>query len=632
MSSDRRNPKDRSKHSATVVAGTPVLARNHSTAPLGGRRKGISASHCVDVEATPQTVADAGSAAAPLQSSTPTTPGGPVNLLEALTARRAGLWETVVGVGPFQRDRTAVVARPAAPSGEPAPSAAAAQPAASAEPAPSAAQATSAAHAPFGTGPTGTQASVPSPVFPRSRSARRGEAPASAASEAGVESQSPVRVLRRPAPPASESAEARSPARPEAPSREAPSRSEDKAAPQVESGPGLFRKAALDARRGDAPEVDFLAGFKPKGWSVLLLLASLVGLLFLGAALAKVEVNAEAQGMLRAPRGLRPVASVLGGSISEVLVQSGDQVQQGQVVARLEATELRAALVNRERELATTQREVTEADKRDRQIEERASQAMQRRRAALQARVDVNRERLAQRRKQADNYAELVREGGASQDQSLNIREALNAASENVSALSAELAQLDLEIADRARQWQERDTARRSQLARAEASVEEARTILASTEVRAPASGQIESVLATPGNVVEAGGLLGNVVPSGAPRTIVAFVPSRDIAFVTPGASATVEVQSLPISEFGLGKAVVTRVSSDVATPTEVQATLGETLQGTVVRVELELTDSETSAQMEPHLRSGDRVTIRLHRRERRVITLLFDFVRRWVQ
>jgi adhesin transport system membrane fusion protein len=624
MSSDRRNPTDRSKHGATVVAGTPVLARKHSTAPLGGRRKGISASHCVDVEATPEKVADATIAAPNASKSIPTTPGGPVNLFEALTARRAGLWETVVGVGPFKRDRTAVVARPAAPAslpGEPAPSAATAQPAPSVAHAPSAQPEPSVAHAPFGSGPTGTQASVPSPIFPRSRSARSGEAAAATASEAGVDSHSPVRVLRRPAPPASESPEPKSPSRPE-----------NKAEPTVESGPGLFRKAALDARRGDAPEVDFLAGFKPKGWSVLLLLASLVGLLFMGAALAKVEVNAEAQGMLRAPRGLRPVASVLGGSISEVLVQSGDQVQQGQVVARLEATELRAALVNRERELATTQHEVTEADKRDRQIEERASQAMQRRRAALQARVDVNRERLAQRRKQADNYAELVREGGASEDQRLNIREALNAASENVSALSAELAQLDLEIADRARQWQERDTARRSQLARAEASVEEARTILASTEVRAPASGQIESVLATPGNVVEAGGLLGNVVPSGAPRTIVAFVPSRDIAFVTPGASATVEVQSLPISEFGLGKALVTRVSSDVATPTEVQATLGETLQGTVVRVELELTDSETSAQMDPHLRSGDRVTIRLHRRERRVITLLFDFVRRWVQ
>lgn len=622
MSSDRRNPTDRSATNATVVAGTPIFARKTSTAPLGGRRKGISASHCVDVEAKPADVANASDAAPNASKSIPTAPGGAVNVFEALTARRAGLWETVVGVGPFfKRDRTAVVSRPSAPASQPSEPTASAAPG-HAEPAPSADPMR------FGTGPTGTQASVPSPIFPRSRSAHSAEASASTPARSDGEAHSPVRVLRRPAPPPSDRAEARSESKAESKAGAESSTGE----PTADPAPGLFRKAALDARRGDAAEVDFLAGFKPKGWSVLLLLASLVGLLFLGAALAKVEVNAEAQGMLRAPRGLRPVASVLGGSISEVLVQSGDQVQQGQVVARLEATELRAALVTRERELATTQREVTEADKRDRQIEERASQAMQRRRVALQGRVDVNRERLAQRRKQADNYAELVREGGASQDQSLNIKEALNAASENVSALSAELAQLDLEIADRARQWQERDTARRSQLARAEASVEEARTVLASTEVRAPASGQIESVLATPGNVVEAGGLLGNIVPSGAPRTIVAFVPSRDIAFVTPGASATVEVQSLPISEFGLGKALVTRVSSDVATPTEVQATLGETLQGTVVRVELELTDSETSAQMDPHLRSGDRVTIRLHRRERRVITLLFDFVRRWVQ
>jgi hypothetical protein len=35
---------------------------------------------------------------------------------------------------------------------------------------------------------------------------------------------------------------------------------------------------------------------------------------------------------------------------------------------------------------------------------------------------------------------------------------------------------------------------------------------------------------------------------------------------------------------------------------------------------------------MDPHLRSGERVTVRLHRRERRVITLLFDFVRKWME
>jgi len=395
--------------------------------------------------------------------------------------------------------------------------------------------------------------------------------------------------------------------------------------------PGLFRSAAVEARRAAGPEVDFKTGLEPKSWGMLVLLVSLIGLSFGVAAIANVEVTAEAQGTLRAPRGLRPVASVLSGSVAELLVESGDAVEAGQVVARLEATELRAALVNRERELETTRGDVSDASRRDREMEERAALAMQRRRAALQGRIEINGQRLAARRQQSDNYEILAREGSASQTESLNMKESLQQAAESVSALSAEVALLDLELADRARQWQERESTRKAQLSRAEANAEEARSLLASTEIHAPAAGQIESLLVSPGSVVEAGGLLGNVVPRGAPRIIVAFVPSREIAFVTPGSAATVEVQSLSISEFGLAQARVTRVSSDVATPAEVQAALGEPLSGSVVRVELELTESEASARMDGHLRSGERVTTRLHRRQRRVLTLLFDFVRKWL-
>ena len=230
------------------------------------------------------------------------------------------------------------------------------------------------------------------------------------------------------------------------------------------------------------------------------------------------------------------------------------------------------------------------------------------------------------------NYDQLVREGGASQVERLSAKEALQTATESVSQLSAEVAQLDLELADRTRQAEERQSARRLQLSRAQANLEEVQTLLAATEIRAPAAGQLESLSVSAGSVLEPGGFLGNVVPSGAPRTIVAFIPSREIAFVAPGARASVEVQSLPVSEFGLGQATVTRVSSDLATQAEVQATLGEVLSAPLVRVELELVPSAASARMDPQLRSGERVTARLHRRQRRLITLLFDFVRRWVR
>lgn len=401
-------------------------------------------------------------------------------------------------------------------------------------------------------------------------------------------------------------------------------------APAAAQPEPLFRPMAVAARRANGPDLDLIAAPKARSWGVLGLLISLVSLLFVGASVGRIEVTAEAPGVLRAPNGLRPLASLMAGSISDVLVQAGAPVEAGQVVVRLESAALRASLGNRLSELDLVRRDTRQATERDRQNEERATLAMQRRRLAILGRIQINQERLVQRRSQYLNFEQLMQQGGASQVEGLQAKEAMQAASETVSSLSSELALLDLEMTDRTREWQERDGTRRTALGRAEANVEEARALLASTEVRAPASGQIESLLVSPGSVVEAGALLLQVVPSGAPRTVVAFVPSREIAFVEVGAAASVEVQSLPVSEFGIARARATRVSSDVATASEVQATLGEAVTGAVVRVELSLVESEVSARMNPHLRSGDRVTVRLHRQERRLISLLFDFVRRW--
>jgi pyruvate/2-oxoglutarate dehydrogenase complex dihydrolipoamide acyltransferase (E2) component len=149
--------------------------------------------------------------------------------------------------------------------------------------------------------------------------------------------------------------------------------------------------------------------------------------------------------------------------------------------------------------------------------------------------------------------------------------------------------------------------------------------------VRAPAAGRLESLVVSPGSVVGVGSVLAQVVPEKAPRTIVAFLPAKEIAFVRDGGLATIELESLSVGEFGTTKARITRVSTDVATADEVTAALGEALPAPVVRVELSLLDDAIGERMRGHLRSGERVTARLHVRKRRVLGLLFDFVRRWV-
>lgn len=393
----------------------------------------------------------------------------------------------------------------------------------------------------------------------------------------------------------------------------------------------LFRKEALDAHYGADVDLEALAEPKRGAWTALIVLGSLVALLFIGAALLSIEVTVKAPGALRAPNGLRSVESVLSGAVTEVLAQAGDDVAAGQVVARLEETKLRSTLTLRESELALLEQDTREASQADEALLRSATRALERQRKALRERREINQAQLRQRSAHLKNLQELVKYGAASAADELTVNESVQAASESVAQLGSQVAQLELSMADRRREWQERDLERRASLSRANAAVEEAKSLLELVHIRAPADGRIESLLTTPGAVVAAGEILAQIVPKDAPRSIVAFLPSRETAFVKLGSEANVEVESLPVNEFGMARARVARISADVAKAEEIEAAFGEALDGSFVRVELSLEDDDTHDKMSAHLRSGERVLVRLHRRERRILSLLFEFVRKWL-
>lgn len=402
------------------------------------------------------------------------------------------------------------------------------------------------------------------------------------------------------------------------------------AAPMVASKRVLFRDAAMKAQNAvDEADVELP---KPSGgaWGLLAVVASLVIVLFGGAAVAAIEVTVKAPGVLRAPEGLRSIEAALAGSVSEVLVRAGEYVEEGELVARLEGAQLQASLVSRKKELSLLQQEGAESATTDERLGKRTRSALYRRRDVLKSRAEINRVQREQRHVRLVQTHAMVVEGAASKEQELVARESYQGALQQQQELRSGLADVQLQLAELSNRLESQALARRTAQSRGQAALEEIQSLLKNTEVRAVTTGRVESILVQVGSVVQPGKVLAQVVPSGALRSIVAFLPSREIAFVAVGTTARVEVESLPVGEFGMGKAVITRISSDIAKPEEIGAAFGEALPGSFVRVELELVEQEGSA-INGHLRSGERIVVRLHRRERRILSLMFEFARKWL-
>jgi len=115
-------------------------------------------------------------------------------------------------------------------------------------------------------------------------------------------------------------------------------------------------------------------------------------------------------------------------------------------------------------------------------------------------------------------------------------------------------------------------------------------------------------------------------VLAASPGSVVAFLPSQDMAWIEAGAGARIEVESLPVSEFGAATARVTRISADIAEPEELTTAFGAAPPSSYARVELALVATRHPA-LEQHIRAGERLTVRIHRREQPLLGVLFGWL-----
>ena len=290
------------------------------------------------------------------------------------------------------------------------------------------------------------------------------------------------------------------------------------------------------------------------GWTLLVLAILVVGFLVV-ASVVRMDVTVKAAGVLE-PVRIHPVRAQEGGTVREVLVETGQHVTRGQVMVRLDTLELAGQLAQLE-----AQRRATGVERR-RSVEESPLQARQEAQRAEQARARLNSALATLRQRMVeydlgtnlDSLLAAHRPGRhVAVDQAVG--EVRSAEAEvRYSGSAADLAALSRFDRERL------DT----ELERLDAQIRTIRERLARTEVRAPADGVVltEQIERLPGAAVTPGTSLLEVADVAQWRTELR-VAEADVHKIQVGDSVKVEVAALDQDERDLLGGRVVFVASE---------------------------------------------------------------------
>lgn len=344
------------------------------------------------------------------------------------------------------------------------------------------------------------------------------------------------------------------------------------------------------------------------GRIVLWVVSMLVLVLIVWAAFGQLDIIATADGKLAPQTLVKIVQPAESGVVKQLLVDEGDSVKAGQVLARLDTTLAHADKAGVASDLATQQMQVRRivAELDDQPMLPRAgddahryaqvqSQYVAHRKAYLDGLdqeksllIKAEHERksageilnkleqtLPTYQKSADAYAKLEKEGfvgalAAAEKQRDMIEKAkdLDAQQSTVAALSATIAAQQKKISQLHSTYHselEKELADlRARIGQLQPNLDKTIYREGLMELRAPQDGTIKDLATTTiGAVVQPGTVVLTLVPKGEQLFADVNIKNEDVGFVQVGQSAQIKLAAYPFQKYGMLTGAVMHVSAD---------------------------------------------------------------------
>jgi membrane fusion protein, adhesin transport system len=338
---------------------------------------------------------------------------------------------------------------------------------------------------------------------------------------------------------------------------------------------------------------------------------AVVTVLIIWAGFARIDEVTRGEGRVVPSRQLQVLQSLDGGVVAEILVREGDEVEEGQLLLRIDGT--RADSGVRESAAQSFALEARTARLRalaqgtgfqppkpttddERNIVEEERRLYEARISQLQTQLSINRQQLAQREQELSEMQArrtaalrgqelsqqeltqtrpLLASGAVSQVDILRLERDLSRSRGEAEQALAQIARVRAAINEANRKTQETEQNFRNEARRDMAEALGKLNILSEGSgalsdrvdkalVKSPVRGRVQRLLAnTVGGVVQAGKDIVEIVPLDDALVLEARVLPRDIAFIVPGQAATVKLTAYDFSIFGSLEAKVENISPD---------------------------------------------------------------------
>lgn len=329
------------------------------------------------------------------------------------------------------------------------------------------------------------------------------------------------------------------------------------------SSRSIFRQVALE-RLSTPEQLDQAIRItNATGWLALWTLLGLIAAAAVWSAVATVPINVTGPGILIQPGGVLNVVTASEGLVTELLVQPGDVVEQGQVVARIDQTAVRQDLALAEDELA----ELVAEGRGLLALHSRSAAAEQafnaQKRDDLRQSLDFLGQRLALVRERQEAEDELWEKGVIPRQRLVVTRLEINEILEATARTEAALKLIDLDEAATATAREREVMASQRTASAVRRRVEALRdTLERRSKVTSPYAGQAVELQVNPGEIVRIGMPLLSLLPDagrsddgdgGGGQDLVAilYLSPADGKRVRPGMGVGIAPRSVAREEYG---------------------------------------------------------------------------------